>query len=106
MAASQLYDRDFYAWANEQAALLRAGKLGEADIKHIAEEVESLGKAEKQILERAFNGTVLEVIAETGFSDKTFPQQCPWMFDELMIEDSGRRGSGRHAPQTPASLNS
>ncbi len=24
---SDLYDRDFYRWANEQAALLRAGKL-------------------------------------------------------------------------------
>ncbi|MFO1125705.1 MAG: DUF29 domain-containing protein [Methylocystis sp.] len=48
MAASRLYDQDFYAWANEQAALLRAGKLGEADIEHIAEEVESLGKTEKR----------------------------------------------------------
>lgn len=35
-----LYDRDFYAWANEQAALLRAGKLDAADIEHIAEEIE------------------------------------------------------------------
>ncbi|MGJ0559221.1 DUF29 domain-containing protein [Methylocystis sp.] len=48
MAASRLYDQDFYAWANEQAALLRAGKLSEADIEHIAEEVESLGKTEKR----------------------------------------------------------
>ena len=30
------YDTDFYAWANEQAALLRSGKLHEADIEHIA----------------------------------------------------------------------
>ncbi len=50
MAASRLYEQDFYAWANEQAALLRAGKLGEADIEHIAEEVESLGKTEKREL--------------------------------------------------------
>ncbi|MGJ0452122.1 MAG: DUF29 domain-containing protein [Methylocystis sp.] len=49
-AASQLYDQDFYAWANEQAALLRAGKLSEADIEHIAEEVESLGRTEKRDL--------------------------------------------------------
>jgi hypothetical protein len=44
------YDRDFYAWANEQAALLRAGKLGEADLAHIAEEIESMGKTEKREL--------------------------------------------------------
>src|ERR1700685_509097 len=44
------YDRDFYAWANKQAALLRAGKLGEADFEHIAEEIESMGKTEKREL--------------------------------------------------------
>jgi len=45
-----LYDQDFYAWANEQAALLRAGKLSAADIEHIAEEIESMGKTEKREL--------------------------------------------------------
>jgi hypothetical protein len=38
------YDSDFYAWANEQAALLRAGRLGQADIEHIAQEIESMGR--------------------------------------------------------------
>ncbi len=47
---STLYDTDFYAWANEQAALLRAGQLSAADIEHIAEEIESMGKAEKREL--------------------------------------------------------
>lgn len=49
MSAS-LYDTDFYAWANEQAALLRAGKLSAADIEHIAEEIESMGRSEKREL--------------------------------------------------------
>ena len=48
--SANLYDQDFYAWANEQAALLRAGKLGQADIEHIAEEIESMGKTEKRAL--------------------------------------------------------
>ncbi len=47
---SESYERDFYAWASEQAALLRAGRLGEADIAHIAEEIESMGKTEKREL--------------------------------------------------------
>jgi hypothetical protein len=47
---SETYDRDFYAWANEQAALLRAGRLSDADIAHIAEEIESMGKTEKREL--------------------------------------------------------
>ena len=48
--APSLYDTDFYAWANRQAALLRAGRLGEADIENIAEEIESMGKSEKREL--------------------------------------------------------
>jgi Domain of unknown function DUF29 len=47
---SKLYDRDFYAWSREQAELLRAGKLAEADIEHIAEEIDSMGRTEKREL--------------------------------------------------------
>jgi hypothetical protein len=50
MTDSELYERDFYAWANEQAALLRAGRLPDADIAHIAKEIESMGKTEKREL--------------------------------------------------------
>jgi hypothetical protein len=42
------YDLDFYAWANEQAALLRAGDLSRADAENIAEELERLGRTEKR----------------------------------------------------------
>jgi Domain of unknown function DUF29 len=42
------YDQDFYAWSGEQAALLRAGKVDQADLEHIAEEIESMGKTEKR----------------------------------------------------------
>ncbi len=44
------YDRDFYGWANEQAALLRAGRLAEADVDNIAEEIESMGRSEEREL--------------------------------------------------------
>ena len=47
---SSLHDRDFYAWSREQAELLRAGKLAEADIEHITEEIDSMGTTEKREL--------------------------------------------------------
>ncbi len=50
MNNQQLYDQDFHARANEQAGLLRARLLSEADIEHIAEEIESMGKSEKREL--------------------------------------------------------
>ena len=44
------YDDDFYGWTNEQAALLREGRIAEADIANIAEEIESMGRSEKREL--------------------------------------------------------
>ena len=44
------YELDFYGWANEQAEILRSGRLNEADIANIAEEIESMGRSEKREL--------------------------------------------------------
>jgi hypothetical protein len=48
------YDTDFYAWATEQAALLRAGDFAAADLAHIAEEIESMGRTERRELVNRF----------------------------------------------------
>ena len=45
------YDDDVIAWANEQAAFLRAGNFSALDIEHIADEVEDVGKSEQRELE-------------------------------------------------------
>ena len=47
---SDLYETDFYAWANEQATLLRVGRVAEVDIANIAEEIESMGRSERNQL--------------------------------------------------------
>jgi hypothetical protein len=44
------YEQDAYAWALEQAGLLRAGKLDKLDLEHLAEEIESMGKSERRAL--------------------------------------------------------
>ena len=41
---SGLYDEDFFEWTRRNAELLRAGRLEQADIAHIAEEIEDMGK--------------------------------------------------------------
>jgi ribosomal protein L29 len=50
MAASGTYESDFYAWTQEQAALLRAGRFAELDVEHIIEEIEDMGKSERREL--------------------------------------------------------
>ena len=42
------YDRDFYGWTQEQAALLRTGQLAELDTEHLIEEIESMGRSERR----------------------------------------------------------
>lgn len=51
---ASLYDRDFFAWTQEQAALLRQGAARQQDthldLEHLAEEIESLGKRDRRAL--------------------------------------------------------
>jgi len=62
MTHRPLYDQDFYAWANEQAGLLRAGRSSEADIEHIAEEIESIGRSEKRELVSRLTEALLHLL--------------------------------------------
>jgi hypothetical protein len=62
MGNRQLYDQDFYAWANEQAGLLRAGRLSEADSEPIAEEIESMGRSEKRELVNRLTVVLLHLL--------------------------------------------
>lgn len=47
---STAYREDFYRWAHDQAALLRSGRLADADLANIAEELETLGRSEAHAL--------------------------------------------------------
>src|SRR5262249_3731016 len=42
--AMEDYEQDFYAWTQRTAELLRAGRFDEADIEHVAEEIEDMGR--------------------------------------------------------------
>lgn len=47
----QRYESDVVAWANEQAAFIRAGRFDMLDLEHIADEIEDVGKSELRELE-------------------------------------------------------
>jgi len=48
--STNLHDRDFYAWTQQQAQLLKAGRVHEADFDHLIEELESMGASERRQL--------------------------------------------------------
>lgn len=50
MNPTDLYERDFYEWTVRNAELLRSGRASEADLGHIAEEIEDMGKRERREL--------------------------------------------------------
>ena len=47
------YEHDFYSWTQEQARLIRAGRLDAIDRENVAEEIESLGREQFNKLESA-----------------------------------------------------
>ena len=48
--AASLYERDFYAWTEQQATLLKARYLSGIDIDNLAEEIESMGASQRREL--------------------------------------------------------
>jgi hypothetical protein len=57
-----LYDADFYAWTQEQAALLREGKWHELDCAHLIEEIEDLGRSARKELRSYLEGLLLHLL--------------------------------------------
>jgi hypothetical protein len=51
---TELYEKDFYTWANEQAAHIRAGNFDQVDRENIAEELEALGRSEAKELKSRY----------------------------------------------------
>ena len=52
-ATGSLYERDLYAWVQEQVRLLRAGRVDEIDAQNLAEEISDVGSNEYDKLESA-----------------------------------------------------
>jgi hypothetical protein len=50
ISSMSLYEIDFYAWTQQQAAVIRDGRWEEIDRLNLLEEIESLGKQQRQEL--------------------------------------------------------
>jgi hypothetical protein len=138
---ASLYDTDFVEWSSRNADLLRSGKPQQADIQHIAEEIEDMGKERRHALHSqirrllthllkyqfqpsrrgkswqltvanarikirdllkenpslrpeteamvtdAYPDAVKLAALETGLPGDTFPNSCPYTFDQIANED-------------------
>jgi Domain of unknown function DUF29 len=68
--SAELYQADFYVWAEEQAALLRARRFDALDLENLIEEVEGLADTK---LSAVLNGArvVMEHLLKLQFSPAT-----------------------------------
>ncbi len=95
MSNTSKYDTDFYAWTNEQAALLRAGRLSEVDVAHVAEEIESIGRGERRELVSRLAVLLLHLLKWAQQPDR---RSKSW---RLTIEEQ-RRQLARHLRDDPS----
>jgi hypothetical protein len=83
---TKAYDDDFYAWTQEQAALLRGGRLADADVEHLIEESLKAELEKPESIERAYARAKRIAAAETGLSPTNFPAACPYSAPSLLEE--------------------
>ena len=48
---SHLYERDYYAWLDDQVRALREHRIEDVDWENVAEEIDGLSKSEKHVIE-------------------------------------------------------
>ncbi|MBV8887721.1 MAG: DUF29 family protein, partial [Chroococcidiopsidaceae cyanobacterium CP_BM_RX_35] len=65
-----LYDHDFYAWISQQVGLLREGKLDQLDLPNLIEEIEDMGKSQKQALESNLKVVLMHLLKWKVQTDK------------------------------------
>lgn len=68
---NKLYDADFVEWTRESAALLRSRDFADADIDHIAEEIEDLGKSWRRSLDSRMTQLVMHLLKLDRQPDQT-----------------------------------
>jgi Domain of unknown function DUF29 len=57
-----LYDQDFLAWTEQQATLLRAGRVDQLDLDNLAEELDTMGRSEWGELENRLEVLLMHML--------------------------------------------
>jgi hypothetical protein len=69
---ADLYTTDFYAWIQEQTALLRARQFDALDLENLIDEVESLARQECHLLHHRLETLLTHLVAWWGH----IPERC------------------------------
>ena len=95
------YDKDFYTWTQEQAALLRAGRLELLDVEHLADEVANMGKTEIREFASRLAVIIGHLLKLQVQGDRTPTNEKSWRV--TIVEQ--RRSLVRHLADNPGLKN-
>jgi hypothetical protein len=69
MQTTTLYEQDFYAWTQRQIELLQAQQWNQVDIENLIDELDSLGKQQRQELRNRL-GVLLGNLLKWRYQDE------------------------------------
>jgi hypothetical protein len=108
MGAATKYESDYYGWTQEQADLMRNRRLAELDLENLIEEIESMGKAQKEALRSRLRVLLAHLLKWQFQAD--YPYRRSWELtiknqrDELEYHLADNPGLRPKIPETlPAS---
>lgn len=82
---STQYEADWYAWAMENAELLRQRRLSKIDA--LLDESPSLRSKLLELVAKRYPAARKRAMRETGLSLTSFPSRCSYDVDELLDEE-------------------
>ncbi len=92
---SSLYETDFYAWTQQQAALMKEGCLADLDLMNVLEEIESLGRKEVSELRSRYKILSLHLLTEMYQPERSGRSWRTTILDQ-------RLEIGRHIIENPS----
>jgi Domain of unknown function DUF29 len=69
-----LYERDFCLWLEQQATLLREGRLDELDVANLLEVIEWVGRKDKKAIKSNLVIVLLHLLEAPISTEATFPK--------------------------------
>jgi hypothetical protein len=95
---SDLYERDYYTWIQEQVRALREHRVENLDWPNLAEEIEDLGKSEKRALKSRIAKLLEHLLKMAYASDRVWQSNSRgW---ELSVENA-REAAGELVEENP-----
>ncbi len=97
------YEQDFYAWTQAQAAALRAKDWAALDVENLAEEIASLGRSDRRVIESQLV-RLLHHLLKWAYQPQGRGSRAPgaWSSCRIWTSCRRRRRTRDEAPDCPS----